>query len=167
IPPISEALHFQSLRREGKTNNEIGKALGRSSNHVADRLELLNLDEPIQDLIERSDLPTHKDVVRALLGIEDTTKRIELATRVKGLSVAAIIEACKALQSKPVILKRGRPPKNTSPMQHLAEAKDTPATTRVKWDDTREAAKAMCESWEMYPTWAGQQMSTPLSAGEM
>ena len=151
IPPISEALHFQSLRREGKTNNEIGKALGRSSNHVADRLELLNLDEPIQDLIERNDLPTHKDVVRALLGIEDTAKRIELASRVKGLSVAAIIEACKVLQSKPVILKRGRPPKNTSsPMQYLSESKDTAAATRVKWEDTREAAKAMCSDCALH-----------------
>ena len=147
IPPISEALHFQSLRREGKTNQEIAKALGRSTNHVADRLELLNLDEPIQDLIERGDLPTHKDLARALLGIEDATKRLELATRVKGLNVASIIEACKALPSKPTRPRLGRPPKNTNPMRHLAED-DMAASgsARVQWKDTREAAKAMCES---------------------
>jgi len=146
VPPISEALHFQSLRGEGKTNAEIGKAIGRSANHVADRLELLNLDAPIQDLIERGEMPTHKDVVRALLGIEDAAKRIELASRAKGRNVAAIVEACKALQSKPVSAKRGRPPKATSPMIHLSETTKTPDGTRIAWDDSRDAAKAMCES---------------------
>ena len=70
--------------------------------------------------------------------------------RVKGLSVASIIEACKALQSKPLILKRGRPPKATSPMQHLAESKDTPPSAKVKWNETREAAKAMCDECALH-----------------
>ena len=80
LTPLEEARAFAILRDEqGMTVAEISRKIGRAPNRIADRLALLELDKPIQDLVEIGDIPSDRRVTRALLAIPDPSSRIGLA----------------------------------------------------------------------------------------
>jgi ParB/RepB/Spo0J family partition protein len=108
LSPIEQARAFQRLGELGYSNIEISLKLGVSSALVASRLRLLDLDAPIQNLIERGKLPKDQRLADALLSIPDQTARVKMAQSLsaRAATVKAGVEACdrlvRALQSETI-----------------------------------------------------------------
>ena len=77
LHPLDEAEAFGRLRALGRTVEEIAARVGKSHVHVARRLRLLDLEEPVLRLIEEGKI----DVPRALLAgqIADPKLQVEAA----------------------------------------------------------------------------------------
>ncbi len=88
LNPMEEARGYQTLMEEhGLTQEAVSRSVGKSRPAVANALRLLNLPEPIADMLEKGQLTTGH--ARALLPIEDRTLQLQAAKQVveKGLSV--------------------------------------------------------------------------------
>jgi ParB family chromosome partitioning protein len=88
LNPLEEATAFQRLIAEfGLTHQQVAEAVGRSRAAVTNLLRLLELGPEVRELVERRELDMGH--ARALLGLENRRKQIELAQLVvkKGLSV--------------------------------------------------------------------------------
>lgn len=84
--PISEGLHFRRLvDEEGYTINEVARQTGICAATISARLKLLELDEPIRELIEQRKLPADRAGVAGLLAIADPQVRIALAHKLAGV----------------------------------------------------------------------------------
>jgi ParB family chromosome partitioning protein len=80
LSPLEEAEGFRLLLDEfGLTQEEIGQAVGRERSTVANTLRLLKLPSSIRRLLEEGTLTMGH--ARALLGIEDTGRLVELGRR--------------------------------------------------------------------------------------
>jgi len=98
LNPLEEARAFAILRDEQHLSaNEICRKIGKSHNYVASRLLLLDLDKPIQDLIEIGDIPSDQRVAKALLAIPDPDARYKLAwgASLRRSGIKAICAAAK------------------------------------------------------------------------
>jgi len=85
LDPLEEAEAFRRLLDEfGRTQEEIAQAVGRSRSHVANTLRLLQLPEPVREMLRRGELTAGH--ARALLGAEDPV-RLAREVRARGLSV--------------------------------------------------------------------------------
>jgi ParB family transcriptional regulator, chromosome partitioning protein len=79
--PVEEAKAFKKLRGMGYSAEEIAQYVGMSPGLVYSRLNLLQLDEPIQALIAAGKIGCDARVQKALLSLEDPKIRIKIATR--------------------------------------------------------------------------------------
>jgi ParB family chromosome partitioning protein len=78
LNPVEEAQAYHELiRRHGHTQEQLAGILGRSRSHVANLLRLINLPDPIQEMLRTGDLTAGH--ARALLGAE---RPVELAQQV-------------------------------------------------------------------------------------
>lgn len=96
LNPIEEALGYQSLMLQfGFTQEQVSERVGKSRPAVANTLRLLSLDSEIQNMIVLGKLTSGH--ARALLGIEDAGKRLELAKKAAedGLTVREMEQAAK------------------------------------------------------------------------
>lgn len=162
--PISEALHYGALRAEGLTMLEICERTGQYYQRVLNRLRLLDLDEPIQDLISRGELPHDLRAVEAFLSVPDVAARIKLAQRLSTAKakISVIVSACARLkdslaQAVEVVadLADAAPAQKTkavAPMLALAQAsaQKTEPNSPVTVSALRTAARAMCTTCEIY-----------------
>lgn len=110
LNPIEEAKGYKSLMDEtGATQDEIAKTVGKSRSAVANSLRLLSLDDKCMELTKKGDIsPGH---ARALLAVEDTAARVELAKKIskEDLSVRqveALVKELSALPKQPKAKKR-------------------------------------------------------------
>jgi len=79
---ISRARHYRRLQeQEGLTVGQIAAAIGLSESSIYNALSLLELDEPIQQLIIERRLTMDIGVARLLLRVPNTEQRIKLAQR--------------------------------------------------------------------------------------
>ncbi len=88
LNPLEEARAFERLIAEfGLTHQQVADAVGRSRAAVSNLLRLVELAPEVAELVERRELDMGH--ARALLGLENRRKQIELALLVvkKGLSV--------------------------------------------------------------------------------
>jgi len=70
LTAIEEARGYQRLLDEfGYTNQALGKAVGKSRSHVANMIRLLDLPEPVRDMVEDGQLSAGH--ARALIGAAD------------------------------------------------------------------------------------------------
>lgn len=97
LTPIEEAKGFARLQDLKLSENRIAISLGISIARVHSRLRLLELDEPIQELVNEGKLSKDLRLVDALLEVKTPKVRIALAKRLADhhTTVAAGIEACK------------------------------------------------------------------------
>ncbi|MBM5572375.1 MULTISPECIES: ParB/RepB/Spo0J family partition protein [Deefgea] len=105
LNPLEEAIGIQRLVDEfGLTQESAAQAVGKSRSSVANLLRLLNLTEPVREML----MAGHLDMghARALLPL-DTLQQIEAARLVvlKGLSVRDVEALVKKMQQEPVAAK--------------------------------------------------------------
>lgn len=80
LNPIEEALGYQSLIEQfGLTQEKVSEKVGKSRPAVANTLRLLALDNEIQEMLVEGVLSSGHG--RALLGIENSEKRLAMAKR--------------------------------------------------------------------------------------
>lgn len=105
---VEEARAFERLQRQGMTQEAIGRLVGRSQQHVAARLSLLNLPDDIQRLITIRKVTPSMGAVLAT--VSDVEKQRLLAQRLtdEELTVRELREAKRELERQP-------PPRPTEP----------------------------------------------------
>lgn len=80
LNPIEEAMGYQSLMEQfGLTQEKVSEKVGKSRPAVANTLRLLTLDKEIQEMLVEGVLTQGHG--RALLGVENTDKRLEMAKK--------------------------------------------------------------------------------------
>lgn len=78
---IEEALAYKSLIEEhDMTQEDISEKIGKSRSAIANTLRLLNLPEVIRDMVVQGKISAGH--ARALLGIEDKKKQLEIAQKI-------------------------------------------------------------------------------------
>lgn len=103
LNPIEEAKGYRTLMTEyGLTQEDAAAAVGKSRPAVANALRLLNLSEPVLQLVERGDLSSGH--ARALLPIADAAEQLEIAETViqRHLSVRQTETLVTRLAKRPV-----------------------------------------------------------------
>ena len=91
LNPIEQAHAFQRLTDEfNLTQEQVAERTGKDRATIANAVRLLNLEEPIQELLEEGRLSAGHG--RALLAIESPQARLELARRIArgGLTVRQV-----------------------------------------------------------------------------
>jgi ParB family chromosome partitioning protein len=84
---VEEAMGYRQLMdRFGHTQEQLASALGKSRSHIANLLRLLNLPDPVQDMLRNGDLSAGH--ARALIPSEDPMRLAQLIVK-GGLSVRA------------------------------------------------------------------------------
>ncbi|MBU2992308.1 ParB/RepB/Spo0J family partition protein [Octadecabacter sp. 1_MG-2023] len=113
---IDEAAGYKQLMEKfGRTQDEMGKALGKSRSHIANSVRLLTLPNSVQAFLEDGRLSAGH--ARALVGHPDAD---ELAAEIvkKGLSVRDAEKLSKKAKSKPTKPARGKSvPKDADTVQ--------------------------------------------------
>jgi len=88
LNPIEEAEAYQKLMEEyGLTQEEVARVVGKSRAAIANSVRLLNLSEPIKEMISDGRLTSGH--ARTLVTINDTTRQLALANEIieKNLNV--------------------------------------------------------------------------------
>lgn len=158
VDPVSEGIHYKSLKKQGLSIRDISKQTGIYEARIHHRIILADLDEPIQKLIVEGKLHHSPDVARALLKL-DPEVRVRLATRIcenPNVKIATILNACeRLLQDKTSTKKLKRPAVELSGALRGKGSTDAASL--------RAAAKIMCHKCnqvegklreESEPAWA-------------
>ena len=98
LNPIEEALGIRHLMEEcGLTQDAAAKRIGRSRSAVANLLRLLNLPEPVMDLVREQKIS--EGHARAIAGLSNEAQQIDLAHDViqRGLNVRQCEETVRKL----------------------------------------------------------------------
>lgn len=70
LDPVEEAFAYRALMNDfGRTQESVAQIVGKSRSHVANSMRLLNLPEPVQQMLQRGELSAGH--ARALLGATD------------------------------------------------------------------------------------------------
>lgn len=155
--PIDEAKAYEKLKiDQGWSYRRIATKLGTHPVRVGNRLALLTLDEPIQDLIASGKLSKDIRVVKALRAIPDREARIKLAKNMayKGLSISLLELSSRKLVEK---LKLENGEKIDNPSVHYAQVRTGPIAIPIyqqlekennipPWDIIKLAAKTTCRA---------------------
>lgn len=150
--PISEALHYQRLIEEEEyTVPRIAAESGIARTIIDARLKLLLLDQEIQELIAKKELPSDKLAVTALLTIPDSAARIRIALRLARdhASIPSIVSVCSKVIEKMGGCSQktgpGRPPKRRpATMSELAGRLCTQMKGAVPWKSVKDSFSAVC-----------------------
>jgi ParB family chromosome partitioning protein len=89
LNPIEEAEAYEVLARDGLTQEDVARRVGKDRSTVANALRLLKLPEDVRDLVRGGDLDMGH--ARAILGLDGADEMRKLAQRAvrEGLSVRA------------------------------------------------------------------------------
>jgi len=161
--PISEALHYRRLIEEERyTAAEISRLTGVAPGTIKSRLQLLDLDPPIQELVGQGRLPGDARVSAALLAIPDPRARVKLAERLagEGVSIRAIVAACDRLVES--FRERAAQSTGAPALALMRKGSRTPPPAPeipAPWAAVRKAAAAMCQVCEV-------RLSSLQAAGE-
>ena len=101
LNPIEEAVGYRSLLETySLTQESISRLMGKSRSAIANSIRLLSLDDEIQEYLASGKLSSGH--ARAILSIDDTNRRKELAQRIikEDLSVRQAEALSKAKQQK-------------------------------------------------------------------
>lgn len=80
--PISKARHYRRLNeQEGLTFKVIADRMGLSQSTIHNTIKLLELDEPVQELLMKGELNPDTSLIRLLIKIPNRDTRIALAER--------------------------------------------------------------------------------------
>ena len=156
---VEEAQAYHQLKQlHGLTVEQIARAAGVSIGTVYNRLEILNLDEPIQQLIAVRALPADRYVVQGFQRIGDAGTRVRLARKLAQQKAPArvIIAQCnriagaqsdetpepfaKTEKAPALALSERQQPVEKTRWNALAQAGQLP-----KWAAVKAAAAATCD----------------------
>ena len=140
VDPVSEALHYKVLKKEGLSIREISKRTGIYEARIYNRIILADLDEPIQKLIANGKLPASSIAARALLGLNPKI-RVKLAVRLSenpNTKISTIEKAVERLLEDKVPGKKLK-----RPAVELSGALQRKGLTRARV--LRRAAKEVCK----------------------
>ena len=101
LNPVEEALGYKALQDEyGLTQDEISRSVGKSRPVVANALRLLNLQEPILELLKDGKISAGH--ARALLSINDPDQQLNIAQQIEknDLTVRDIEKAAKTINAE-------------------------------------------------------------------
>lgn len=139
--PVSEGLHYKALIAEGLTVRGISKRTGVYEARIYTCLAIVELDEPIQQLIAEKRLPKSDRVVKALLSITNAKARIQLAERLASNPETKIITVERAAER---LREMGHRVNMVTPALELALGDQTPAPGKRAWKEIREASRQVC-----------------------
>lgn len=128
LGPFEEAEGYQRLIDEfGHTQDALAKALGKSRSHIANMLRLLQLPEPVRDLVQAGKLTSGH--ARALIGAPEVA-RLALRVVESGMSVREteqLAQRAKASDGKAGsdVVRRTKPNREPSPPDIPAKDDDT------------------------------------------
>jgi ParB family transcriptional regulator, chromosome partitioning protein len=106
LNPLEEARAFERLISEFKlTHQQVAEAVGRSRAAVSNMLRLLELAPEVAELLERRELDMGH--ARALLGLENRRKQVELA--------ALIVKKSLSVREAEALVRRMSAPASASP----------------------------------------------------
>lgn len=78
LNPLEEALGYKELMNTYKmTQEQVAKSIGKSRSAISNITRILTLEQPILDMIERLEISSGH--AKAILSVDDTTKRVEFA----------------------------------------------------------------------------------------
>lgn len=100
LNPIEEAMGYQVLLDEyGMTQDEVARTVGKSRPVIANALRLLNLSDPIREMLKEGKITTGH--ARALLSINDTDEQLRIAELIEknDLTVRDIERAAKSINA--------------------------------------------------------------------
>ena len=132
LSPIEEAQAFKRLIDElGLSVNKVAIRIGITASHIKSRLDLLQLEPEIQDLIANKKLPKGSFATRALLSVPEGEIRITLAKRLaeRQATERAVVEACNRIKN---IVSKPKFDPGEVPSIRIASRKT--AVDRAKWD---------------------------------
>ena len=96
VDPMSEGLHYKALMEEGLTVKEISQKTGIYELRVYNRMALTELEEPIQKLVAEGKIPSHPDLVRALMTLTPSARQamVMRMARSPDLTVKSVVNTC-------------------------------------------------------------------------
>ena len=103
LNPVEEALGYQSLMNDhGMTQEETAKQVGKSRPAIANALRLLNLADPVLEMVRSGQITAGH--ARAILTVTPECRQLEAAKKIAnlGLSVRQAEQMCKNLTKEPV-----------------------------------------------------------------
>jgi len=105
LNPIEEAEGYDLLMRQfGMTQEEVSQRVVKSRSSVANSLRLLNLPEEVREMVSDGELSSGH--ARAVLAVDDDSKRVAAAKRMLNMTVR---------QAEALAKRLNRPPKNEKP----------------------------------------------------
>ncbi|MFO0980524.1 MAG: ParB/RepB/Spo0J family partition protein [Planctomycetota bacterium] len=147
LNPIEEARAYQQLVERGLSVEQIAEAIAKSRPFVANRIRLLELDEPMRDAVSRGTISAGH--ARALLGIKDADERRQafLALLEGGGTVREIERKGTARVQRPPLRKKLDP--NVARLERdLTEALS--ARTRIRSRGQRGVIQIRFESLDEF-----------------
>lgn len=99
MPPVSEGRYYRTLMvEEGMDIPAISQATGKLTSHIKSRLELLDLEEEVQEHIDKGRIPMKaRDALVSL----PPEVQIKVAGKMIGKSVRSIKQLVRAIKGKP------------------------------------------------------------------
>lgn len=157
LSPIEEARAFHRLNTElGLSVIKIARRTGFSTVTINARLQLLELEDEIQDLVSYGKLQKDRRLTEALLTVRDSEKRVKLAQSLaeRGASVKAGIEACARVNEH---IRSAAIPKEETPAIRISTIKAGPMSLSKydvfeasgvvpKYELVKESAKRVCDN---------------------
>lgn len=147
--PVEEAKAYAVLSDSGLSWSEVSKRTGKSMTHIKARRVLLELDEPIQQMVAEGRLPRDRRVADALLSLPDMV-RVKMALRMDGMSIEGIVTAVAVYNSRkevkgPGVYKNAKPERKPASSSYIIEivAGDFPANLAA-------AAEQTCQSCVLF-----------------
>lgn len=108
LNPIEEARAYRRLIGQfGHSQDALGRIVGKSRSHVANLMRMLDLPEPVQDLVVRGELQMGH--ARALIGAPDCERLAQDVVK-KGLSVRETEQVVRAIRGRPDVGRRAAAP---------------------------------------------------------
>lgn len=129
LNPVEEAEAYVRLEKEfNRTHDEIAKIVGKSRSHVSNMIRLLNLPDPVRQILQQGKITMGH--ARSLLPLDDPDKQIELAEAIaKGsLSVRESESRVSAIVAK----RRGRKRSKATDSEKLDVSSKTPNQTALE-----------------------------------
>jgi len=160
LGPVEEAVAYKKLIDLGDSIDDVAGLVSKSGNLVRNRLLLLELDPPIQDLISAG-FSSDARVAKALLAIPDPAARVQLANACasRHSSIPIIVRAAEKLAAR---LSSPPVPKEETPALFFAagtgRGEPTARPSIAQWDALAqvgqmppwpvviEAARGTCKS---------------------
>lgn len=154
LNPIEEARALGKMRGMGMTYTQIAGWASMATPTVMARLQLLDLEPELQELIAKGNLPRDPRVSSALLSITDSAIRVKLGTRLArpGITIPAIVSACERLKER--LDAESRIKETRTPALALM-AKDPKPEQTERWQNIRSAAAGMCDACASNPQLPG------------
>jgi ParB family transcriptional regulator, chromosome partitioning protein len=148
LNPIEEAQAYQRLQQEfGLTIDQIALKTGKYRKRIDDRLLLLKLDEPIQELVAKDLLSKDPRVAKSLLCISQKHARVETAKRIAQhqVKVTSALRICE--QVKTALETRGEIFIKDPPSISIAKTRYRRREKLPNWNILRQLGKV--PPWEV------------------